>query len=469
MSARVLLVDDEPVMAQHVCLGLAGEGYAADYVVSGEECIAHLEADSGYDVVVMDIELGPGHMTGTEATREVRSRYDLPVVFYTGHADAETVAPTRSSDAYGCVFKADGDLQVLVSSIEHARHRWRSEHVILRQHDAVLSLVHGLELFVFVFDRTDQRVLFINDAVRRQFGNPESISCAEIFAPAGSEGCADCVGGGAHEVATADTSTRKLSLTTADDERLLHHESTGRWYAVTTSPIVWEEHEDACLLVSLDVTEVVEERRRLGKDLERTQLRLEEVNHRIKNNLALVQSLVHFSESELPDGYDLADLYHQVRALRVLYQRLAVREETDTVDLRSYIADILGGVFHPGERAGVTVEVDVPPRPMQARSATPLGLIVSELALNAVKHAFSPARENHFRVTGREEDDGRCFLIEVADNAAAFPEDVELHESGSTGLRLVVSLVRQLQGDIEVHRDVETRFRIRVPMLHFAD
>lgn len=463
MRARVLLVDDEALLAEQVCLNLTGEGYVADFVVSGEECIAHLETDSAYDVVIMDIELGPGHMTGVEAAREVRSRYDLPVVFYTGHADAETVAPTRSADAYGCVFKADGDLQVLLSSIEHARRRWRTERSILRQHDAVLSLVHGLELFVFVFDRTDQRVLFINDAVRGRFGNPESISRPEEI-----PGVAQLTSF-EDNTSRGDAPASSLSRMISDDESLIYHENTGRWYAVTVSPIVWGEHEDACLVVSLDVTDVVEDRRRLAKDLEQTQLRLEEVNHRIKNNLALVQSLVHFSESELPDGYDLADLYHQIRALRVLYQRLAVREDTGAVDLRSYVSDILGGVFHPGERAGVTVEVDVPPRHMQARSATPLGLIVSELALNAVKHAFSPARENHFRVTGREERDSRCFFIEVADNAAALPEDVDLQTTGSTGLRLVVSLVRQLQGTIEVHRDVETRFEIRVPMLHFAD
>jgi two-component sensor histidine kinase/CheY-like chemotaxis protein len=455
-------VDDEAVTAEYVCLNLTGEGYVADYVVSGEECIAHLEADAGYDVVVMDIELGPGHMTGTEATREVRSRYDLPVVFYTGHADAETVAPTRSTDAYGCVFKADGDLQVLVSSIEHARRRWRAERSISRQHDAVLSLVHELELFVLVFDRSDQRVLFINNAVRERFGDPEQISGSEIFGVAQATSFEDYAALGA-------APAPRLSQAISDDEKILHHESTGRWYAVTVSPIAWGEHGEAYLVVSLDVTEVVEDRRRLANDLEQTQLRLEEVNHRIKNNLALVQSLVHFSESELPEGYDLADLYHQVRALRVLYQRLSVREDTGTVDLSSYVTDILGGVFHPGERAGVTVEVDVPPRPIQARSATPLGLIVSELALNAVKHAFSPARENHFRVTGREENDGRYFLIEVADNAAALPEDVELHDSGSTGLRLVVSLVRQLQGSIEVERGDETKFEIRLPLLHFAD
>jgi len=421
-------------MAEQVCLNLTGEGYAADYVVSGEECIAHLETDSAYDVVIMDVELGPGHMTGVEAAGEVRSRYDLPVVFYTGHADAETVAPTRSADAYGCVFKADGDLQVLVSSIEHASQRWHTERSISQQHDAVLSLVHGLELFVFVFDRTDQRVLFVNDAVRGRFGDPEGISPTAIPGVAQLTSFDDYT-------ALGDAPVGRLSQMISDHESLIYHEITGHWYAVTVSPIVWEGHKDAGLVVSLDVTEVVQDRRRLTNELEQTQLRLDEVNHRIKNNLALVQSLVHFSESELPDGYDLADLYHQIRALRVLYQRLAVREDTGTVDLRSYISDILGGVFHPGEQAGVTVEVDVPPRRMLAKSATPLGLIVSELALNAVKHAFS----------------------------AALPEDVDLQTTGSTGLRLVVSLVRQLQGSIEVHRDVETKFTIRLPLLHFAE
>lgn len=466
MSARVLLVDDEAVMAEYVCTKLTGEGYIADFVVSGEECIAHLGADLAYDVVVMDIELGPGHMTGTEASREVRSRYDLPVVFYTGHADQETVAPTRSVDAYGCVLKAEGDLQILVSSIEHALHRWHTEHSISRQYEAALSLVHGLDLLVYVVDRARRSVLFMNDAARERVGDSEGPSCAEAFGPPGSPSCEDCV---ARSDASGDTSTGRLAPTIADDESLVYHEDAGRWYAVTASPIVWGEHEDACLIVSLDVTAVVENRRRLADELEQTRLRLEEVNHRVKNNLALVQSLVHFSESELPDGYDLADLYHQIRALRVLYQRLDIREDTGTVDLRSYITDILGGVFHPGERAGVSVEVDVPRRLMRAKSAMPLGLIVSELALNAVKHAFGPTRENHFRVAGRDEENGSSFLIEVADNAAALPEDVDLFNSGTTGLRLVVSLVRQLEGSIEVHRGVETKFEIRVPLVHFAD
>lgn len=461
MGARVLLVDDEALVAEHVCVKLTDEGYVADFVGSGEECIARLDADSAYDVVVMDIELGPGQMTGTDATREVRARYDLPVVFYTGHEDAETVAPIRSVDAYGCVLKADGDFQALVSSIEHAMHRWQTERSISRQHDAAFSLVQGLELFIFVFDRTDRQLLFFNDAARERFGNPETVSGAEIFLVAQATSLEDHSGSG-------DTPARKLSLAIADDESLIYHEDTRRWYSVTVSPIVWEEHENAVLVVSLDVTEVVEARRRLAEELEHTQLRLEEVNHRIKNNLALVQSLVHFSEHELPEGYDLADLYHQVRALRVLYQRLNSREGSGTVDLRSYITDILAGVFHPGERAGVSVEVDVPPRPMGVKSATPLGLILSELALNAVKHAFSPARENHFRVTGREDQDGRYFVIEVADNAASLPDHINLHDTGSTGLRLVVSLARQLQGSIEAHRDEETRFEIRLPLLHFT-
>ncbi len=462
MGARVLLVEDEALTAEHVCLNLAGEGYAADFVVSGEECIAHLDADPNYDVVVMDIDLSPGHMTGTEATREIRARYDLPVVFYTGHTDAQTVAPTRSADAYGCVLKADGDLQILASSIEHALRRWRAEHSMSRQYEAVLSVVHGLDLFVYVVDRARRSVLFLNEAAREQLEGPATISGTEIFDVGQLANLEDYVG-------TSNLPTRKLSRQITDDESLLYHEDSGRWYAMTISPIVWDAHEDAYLIVSLDVTEVVEDRRRLANDLEQSQLRLEEVNHRIKNNLALVQSLVHFSESELPDGYDLADLYHQIRALRVMYQRLDSRDGQGTVNVRTYISEILNGVFYQGEHTGVTVEVDVPPRLMPAKSATPLGLIVSELALNAVKHAFSPARANHFRVVGRQAQDGRSFLIEVADNAGALPEEVDLHSTGSTGLRLVVSLVGQLQGSIEVHRNAETKFEIRLPLLHFAD
>lgn len=346
VQTRVLLVEDEALFAEHVCNRLSGAGYAADYVVTGEECVSRLAEDAAYDLVLMDIDLGLESMSGADAGRHVRSEHDMPVLFYTGHTDARTIAPTREVDAAGCVQKSDGDFEILVTSIEHAVRQARREQALVS---------------------------------------------------------------------------------------------------------------------------VAEDRERLVAELERARLHLDELNHRIKNNLALIHSLVGFSEQKLPEGYTLEELYHQIRAMRVLHHRLESAEASSTVELRSFLQDIITGAFPDHGGMDEVVELDLPRLRMWAKSATPLALLTSELALNARKHAFASSDNARFRVTGAADGEANEFRLQVSDNGVGLPEAVDLATTGSTGLRLVSALVRQLRGTVEVERDSGTTFVITIPFLHFLE
>ena len=131
---HILVVEDEAVMAEAVCVLLKENGFSADYALTGEEGLKRLEAGEPVQLVLMDIHLGPGNIDGGAAARIIAERHGPPVVFYSGRDDRETLAKTREDDCYGYVRKGMGSEEYLLRSIRSAlsRHATTShfEHAI---------------------------------------------------------------------------------------------------------------------------------------------------------------------------------------------------------------------------------------------------------------------------------------------------------------------------------------------------
>jgi PAS domain S-box-containing protein len=122
---RILIVEDETVVALDIRYTLSDLGYAVvGPVTSAESALALLEKDR-VDLVLMDIHL-KGEMTGIDAAGIVRERYDIPVVFLTAYADESTLAYARTVEPYGYVLKPFTKRE-LSSNIEIALYKHRSE------------------------------------------------------------------------------------------------------------------------------------------------------------------------------------------------------------------------------------------------------------------------------------------------------------------------------------------------------
>jgi two-component system, sensor histidine kinase PdtaS len=115
---RVLLVEDERIVALSEQRTLERYGYVVTTVHSGEDAVAAVRDDGAFDLVLMDIDLGPG-IDGTEAATLMLEIRELPVVFLTGHAEREIVDRVKGITCYGYVLKASGEF-VLIQAIEMA-------------------------------------------------------------------------------------------------------------------------------------------------------------------------------------------------------------------------------------------------------------------------------------------------------------------------------------------------------------
>lgn len=124
-EGRILIVEDEHIVAMGIKRMLKSLGYTVTGVASsGEDAISKAESTFP-DIVLMDIML-KGDMDGVEATREIKERFDIPVVYLTAYSDNNILERAKITEPFGYIIKPF-DEKDLYSSIEVALHRQRKE------------------------------------------------------------------------------------------------------------------------------------------------------------------------------------------------------------------------------------------------------------------------------------------------------------------------------------------------------
>jgi CheY-like chemotaxis protein len=118
---RVLIVEDEIIVANNLRVRLQGLGYVVVGVAASGEQAIRQAAEMRPDAVLMDIKL-PGSVSGLEAAQEIRTRFDVPVIYMTGLADDATLRQANLTDPAGYVSKPF-ELEELRDAIEAALHK----------------------------------------------------------------------------------------------------------------------------------------------------------------------------------------------------------------------------------------------------------------------------------------------------------------------------------------------------------
>lgn len=184
---------------------------------------------------------------------------------------------------------------------------------------------------------------------------------------------------------------------------------------------------------------------------------LQELNHRIKNSLQMIASLLRLQKTR-PDGPDLDEVTSRVMAIAEIHDMLHRSANSFNVDFAALMGSICrSDAVVPPERR-VTVVSDCEPLSVGAALATPLALCAVELVTNAVKHAFGPAG-GRIEVTLRRE--GAVAELAIADDGRGLPAA----QARSSGVRVVDALVRQVNGEIAVSTGATgTRYVITFPV-----
>jgi two-component sensor histidine kinase len=198
---------------------------------------------------------------------------------------------------------------------------------------------------------------------------------------------------------------------------------------------------------------------------------LQEVHHRVKNNLAVVSSLLSLQAETIADERAraaLRDSQDRVRSIARVHEALYRSESLAWVNMGDYVEGMVQhlresyAAYHVGfdvQAAGVALDID---------RAVPCGMVINELVSNALKHAFPPeslgAAADRPQVQVAMRSDGAQVELVVRDNGVGLPAGIEVETSPSLGLNLVSLLARQLQGTLQVRREGGTAFTLTFPL-----
>jgi two-component sensor histidine kinase/ActR/RegA family two-component response regulator len=181
---------------------------------------------------------------------------------------------------------------------------------------------------------------------------------------------------------------------------------------------------------------------------------LREAHHRVKNNLALIVSLMRLEggRSRAPETKAvLLEMQARIQSVVLLNEVLYKTESYTMVRLADYLRQIATYLFQAqNARPGaVRLTLDLGNVDVLTNQAIPCGLIVNELVTNSLKHAFAGERSGEISVGLREEADGRVRLW-VSDTGAGLPPGMAAKRGDSLGLQLVSDLARQLRGVLDI-------------------
>jgi PAS domain S-box-containing protein len=215
------------------------------------------------------------------------------------------------------------------------------------------------------------------------------------------------------------------------------------------------------LMTEIDIR--IDAEKQLTKTVGEKEVLLREVHHRVKNNLQIIISLFNLQSRYITDETTLAafkDNQNRVRAMALVHEKLYQSTDISKIDLDNYIRFLGSSLFQVfGMKGkGITLTMDIRDISLAIDTAIPFGLIINELISNSLKYAFPDGRKGEISLAIQRENSLLTILFK--DNGVGIPEDFDWRNAKSLGLRLVISLVEQLDGTIELDRTEGTAFTI---------
>jgi two-component sensor histidine kinase len=190
---------------------------------------------------------------------------------------------------------------------------------------------------------------------------------------------------------------------------------------------------------------------RLNAIVQRQEVMIREVNHRVANSLQLVSSLVHMQGMAVKDEsarHALRDTQARIGAIMQIHKRLYTSDDVEAVDMRDYLEGLVEDLRKTvGDADGKTLHLDADPILLKTDKAVSVGVIVAELATNACKYAYAPGAMGEVRIRLDQLSEGKLKLV-VEDDGEGMPATGTAAKGTGLGQTVVNAMARSLNACI---------------------
>ncbi|MCD6375843.1 MAG: PAS domain S-box protein [Caldisericaceae bacterium] len=226
-----------------------------------------------------------------------------------------------------------------------------------------------------------------------------------------------------------------------------------KWFSANITPMLIDQKIHGYVAVVRDITNRKESELKLSQALSEKEILLQEVHHRVKNNLQSLFYLIQMNKNQVKDVDSkeiFNDLQNQLKAMSLVYEQLYHSTNLAAIDMKSYLQNLLTNVRHSfANIKDVNILIDVDDITLTVDKALPCGLIVNELVSNAFKYAFTNGDFTKKEIYIGFKEKQSNYQLTIWDTGIGFSVGNDLSSLNSMGLKLVhLWATHQLGGKI---------------------
>jgi two-component sensor histidine kinase len=467
----VLIVEDERLVARDLQRTLLGFGYDAFAIAaSAEEALARAH-ERCPAVVLMDIRI-QGELDGIATAKLIRDRFASAVVYLTAHSDSDTLARATATAPYGYLQKPVRPAE-LRSAIEISLHKRKQE----------ARWLEGQRWVDSALDSSQEAVLALNEdgtilEASRMFCDWVGLPLIELRGRPLRE-LVVLLGAGGDRAMLEPERDALRDGSVHEGDALLIAGGVERNVHFRAQPVLHGPRQLGTLLIISDrsrrlvdcaLTSCQDLEQQLHRSLHDHDLLIQEIQHRVKNNLQVVASLLRLQAMHARDPemrLKLSESESRVQSIALVHAQLHNSPHPTRIAFREYATALLQELMRTHDALGRSIEFDVrgAELSLSVEQAVPCGLIINELASNSLKHAFNgrraaltPGETRAGTIWVELARDAEQLTLCVRDDGVGFPEGFDPRLASSLGLDLVFTFAEQLNARVEWHGATGTAF-----------
>ncbi len=244
-------------------------------------------------------------------------------------------------------------------------------------------------------------------------------------------------------------------------------DGTTFWNALTITPVSDDQGLAYFFASQTDTTQFHVEAQKVSgliADLAQKTALIHEIDHRAKNNLQVISSLMLLKARRTQDGEArdaLEGMVERIGALSIAHRLLYTEEDGSHFALTEFVAELLSDLDAGMADDRIRIDTEVEAIRLPASMAAPLALMIHELVANALRHAFPHGRPGRVSITARRTEIG--MAVEICDDGVGF--DATVPEVSGFGRSLVEMVAKQLRGTVRwLPQASGTRVDIAIPL-----
>lgn len=254
--------------------------------------------------------------------------------------------------------------------------------------------------------------------------------------------------------------------TTRNVEYNMLKKDGSRFIGEINSSVIKDKDSNPRLFIATtrDATERKRAEQKLRTSIREKEVLLQEIHHRVKNNLQIISSILDMSSLRIRDAQAndlITDARSIIQTMAFIHSQLYRSERFDRIEMGTHIRELVSylSALYVREKK-ISTYVDISEVYLSMTQAIPCALVLNELISNAFKHAFKGKQKGTIEVSMQIHAGQRVFM-KVKDNSVGICGEIDIYETDSLGLKLVRNLVeKQLKGKIQVSCDRGTEFSV---------